>query len=170
METVSVFVDGPQIDAISRGLQDRVVSPRELLRALLKGRALQKATWYQSLAAGDRERANWLYANVRYDRLFELVTTQKKTVDSGTEDSKVDFLLVVDWLEEVLLGKPDTIILVSGDGDFLKAVRIAKRQGIKVELVASTKGHYVSSSLLLEAGDNFTDLSELLDKISVPLA
>jgi uncharacterized LabA/DUF88 family protein len=170
METVSVFVDGPQIDAISRGLQNRVVSPRELLRVLLKGRVLQKAVWYQSLAAGDRERANWLYANVRYDRLFELVTTQKKAVDSGTEDSKVDFLLVVDWLEEVLLGKPDTIILVSGDGDFLKAVRIAKRQGIKVEVAAWSKGHHVSASLMGEAGDNFIELAGLMDQITVPLA
>lgn len=170
METVSIFIDGPQVDAISRGLQDRVVSPRELLRVLLKGRVLQKALWYQSLAAGDRDRASWLYANVRYDRLFDLVTTQKKPLESGTEDSKVDFLLAVDFLEEVFVGKPDTIVLVSGDGDFLKAVRIAKRQGIKVEVVASTKGHYVSSSLMLEAGDNFIDLAGLMDQITVPLA
>lgn len=161
-EIVSIFIDGPQIDAVSRNLEGRVVSPRELLRVLLKGRVLQRAVWYQSLSASDTKRANWLYANVRYDRLFDLVTTQRMEID-------IDILLVVDLLEEVFLGKPDTIVLVSGDGHFLRVMRIAKRQGIRVEVAAATKGQHVSTSLRLEAGGDFIDLSEVLEAITVPL-
>lgn len=156
-EIVSIFIDGPQIRAISEGLKGRIISPRELLRVLLKGRTIQKASWYELLRAGHTPRAGWLYKNVRSERLFELITS----------DEDVDLNLATDLIEEGFIGKPDTIILVSGDGDFLKPFRIAKRQGIRMELAAANKPpHYASVALIREA-DLFTDLMEILPEITV---
>ena len=54
--------------------------------------------------------------------------------------------------------KLDTIILISGDGDFVPLVDYLKiNEGCQVEVVAFGKS---SSSLLREAADDFIDIGE----------
>jgi uncharacterized protein (TIGR00288 family) len=55
----------------------------------------------------------------------------------------------------------DTIILASGDGDFLQLVEYLKNQGKRVEIVAFGK---TTSSKLKEAADEFIDLGKNPEK------
>jgi uncharacterized LabA/DUF88 family protein len=55
----------------------------------------------------------------------------------------------------------DTIVLVSGDGDFLQLVEYLKNQGKRVEAMAF--GRSASSRLKVEA-DEFIDLGEIQEK------
>ena len=55
----------------------------------------------------------------------------------------------------------DTIVLVSGDGDFLQLVEYLKNQGKRVEAIAFGKS---ASSKLKEIADEFIDLEERPEK------
>ena len=55
----------------------------------------------------------------------------------------------------------DTIVLASGDGDFLQVVEYLKNQGKRVEVIAFGKS---ASSNLKKEADEFIDLGKDLDK------
>lgn len=55
----------------------------------------------------------------------------------------------------------DTIILASGDGDFLQLIEYLKNQGKRVEVIAFGKS---ASSKLREAADEFIDIEETIEK------
>lgn len=55
----------------------------------------------------------------------------------------------------------DTIVLCSGDGDFIQLVEYLKNQGKRVEIIAFGRS---SSSKLREVSDEFIDLEEKPDK------
>jgi uncharacterized protein (TIGR00288 family) len=55
----------------------------------------------------------------------------------------------------------DTIILVSGDGDFLQLIEYLKNQGKRVEVVAFGRS---ASSKLREVADEFIDIEESKEK------
>ena len=72
-----------------------------------------------------------------------------------------------DWdvgisIDAVRLAKAvDSIILMSGDGDFVPLVEYLKNEGTQVEVMAFGKS---ASTKLREAADDFIDLSENPDK------
>ena len=51
----------------------------------------------------------------------------------------------------------DTLVLVSGDGDFIPLVEYLKNQGKRVEVLAFDKS---TSHALIEVADEFTDLGK----------
>ena len=160
-EKVSIFVDGPQINGMNKYLKDigKAIVPRELLYHLLGTRVLHSAKWYQPLKPMDTERADWLYQYVSLDRLYDLTTS---------DEGDIDVELAVDLVEEAFLGKVDTIVLVSGDGDFLKPIRIAKEQGMRVEVAGSNKiGDTHMSLFLIREAHQVVELHDLLGKIAV---
>lgn len=55
----------------------------------------------------------------------------------------------------------DTIVLCSGDGDFLQLVEYLKNQGKRVEIIAFGRS---ASAKLKEMADEFNDLGESSEK------
>ena len=70
-----------------------------------------------------------------------------------------DVGIALDALE--LSKKVDSIILISGDGDFEPLLRHLKINGAQVEVIAFAKS---ASSRLIKAADEFIDLGQSLDK------
>jgi uncharacterized protein (TIGR00288 family) len=66
-----------------------------------------------------------------------------------------DIGLAVDAIK--LSEKLDCVVLVTGDGDFVPLIEYLKSKGQQVELIAFSKS---ASSKLIDAADDFTDLSK----------
>lgn len=68
----------------------------------------------------------------------------------------VDVKLAVEMIENALSDNYDTAIIISGDGDFVPAVDLVKKQGKHVELalVQGQKAYHLSAScdLVIEMG------------------
>ncbi len=73
----------------------------------------------------------------------------------GFKKGDWDVGLVVDAIR--LSGSVDSIVLVTGDGDFVPLVEYLQNKGIRVEVIAFKRS---ASSKLIEAADEFMDLEE----------
>ena len=82
----------------------------------------------------DDENARWL---IKADKIKELLEQTISISDLTAEDvipnlrqKQVDMKIGVDIASLVLKHQVDTIILVSGDGDFVPAAKLARREGV----------------------------------------
>ena len=161
---VAVLVDGPQVAAFRSLIGGkRDINPGLLLRFLLGNRTLVKAAWYQAFNPEDHAVIKFLLDFVASNRLFELVSP-------GRRDHDIDAELISDLLEIAFDSQADTIVLVSGDGGYLRPMRIAQRKGIRVEVASTLKlgdPPPVATELMREA-DCFIDLAGALDNIATP--
>ncbi len=73
----------------------------------------------------------------------------------GFKKGDWDVGIVVDAIR--LSRSVDSIVLVTGDGDFVPLVKYLQNKGIRVEVIAFKRS---SSSKLVEAADEFMDLEE----------
>ena len=74
--------------------------------------------------------------------------------------NSADNRLMADWIDDIYSNRPpDTVILVSEDGDFVNSVRNLKDRGIKV--IGFGKRGYVKQSLKELVGSDFHFLDEL---------
>ncbi len=79
------------------------------------------------------------------------------------EQKGVDVLLSVDLVKLSSSNKIDKAVLVSGDSDFVPAVRASKDAGVIVELFYS-KGQNISNELHQICDDRFVITQDMIDK------
>ncbi len=73
---------------------------------------------------------------------FEIRLGEFKTKDTGELTQKqVDVFIVMDMIQLSLKGRVQHLILVSGDSDFIPAVKFVKEEGVKVHLRTSQKDY-----------------------------
>jgi len=97
---------------------------------------------------------------IRYGRL------RKTNSNPPFEQKGVDVLLSVDLVRLSSSNKIDKAILVSGDSDFVPAVRVAKDEGVIVELFYS-KGQNLSRELYQICDDRFDITRDMIDKCTL---
>ena len=73
----------------------------------------------------------------------------------GFKKGDWDVGMVIDAIR--LSNNVDSIVLVTGDGDFIPLVKFLQNKGIRVEVVAFKRS---ASSKLIEAADEFMDLED----------
>ena len=159
-ERVAVLVDGPQIAALRTLMGGRDINPSLLLKFLAGNRTLVKAVWYQSFNPEEHAVIKFLVDFVATSRLFELVS-------AGRREHDIDAELVCDLLEIAFEKRVDTIVLVSGDGGYLRPMRIAQRKGVRVEVASTAKlgdPPPIAPELRREA-DRFIDLADHVAEI-----
>jgi uncharacterized LabA/DUF88 family protein len=78
----------------------------------------------------------------------------------GSVKGNVDVNLAVDMIAEGSQYK--TVFLVSGDGDFLPAVKKLQQQGVKVVVVAPLNQ---TNDMLRKSADKYIDIAEIQDEI-----
>jgi uncharacterized LabA/DUF88 family protein len=152
-QRVGIFIDAQNIYHTAKNLYGRRVNFGEVVKSALADRKLVRAIAYVITSEAGDEKA-----------FFEALTSvgiETKTKDlqvfsSGAKKADWDVGLAVDAIK--LAPKLDTIIIVSGDGDFIPLVEYLQiNEGCQVEVVAFAKS---SSMNLKEACDDFLDLSE----------
>ena len=159
-QRIGVFVDVQNMYYSAKHLYSSKVNFRTILKEAIAGRKLIRAIAYVIKADVKDE-------NTFYDALeemgFEVKSKDLQVFYGGAKKGDWDVGIAMDVMR--LAPKLDTIVLVSGDGDFSDLLEHAKSLGCRTEVVSFGK---TTSRRLREVADLFMDLDRskkyLLDK------
>ena len=150
-QRVGVFVDVQNLYYSAKNMYSAKVNFANVLRAAVGRRKLVRAIAYV-IRADVKDEQNFFDALENIG--FEVQAKDLQVFFGGAKKGDWDIGIAMDSIE--LAPKLDTIILVSGDGDFQPLVQHLRRAfGCRVEVVAFGKS---ASSKLVEEADSFLDL------------
>ena len=152
-QRVGVFIDTQNLYHSARNLYKARVNFGAVLKDAVAGRKLVRAVAYViTTEAGDEK--NFFEALEKLG--IETKTKDLQVFSSGTKKGDWDVGLTVDVMK--MANRLDTVVIVSGDGDFIPLVKYLQHHtGTQVEVVSFGKS---TSGKLREAVDDFVDLSE----------
>lgn len=152
-QRVGIFIDTQNLYHSAKNLYHARVNFGQIIKDGLEGRALIRAVAYVITTESGEEKP--------FFEALEKVGIETKTKDlqifaGGSKKADWDVGLAVDAIKAA--PKLDTVIIVSGDGDFVPLVEYLKvNEGCQVEVMAFGKS---TSQKLIEAADDFIDLCE----------
>jgi uncharacterized LabA/DUF88 family protein len=152
-QRVGVFIDTQNLYHSAKNLYQARVNFGQVVKDALAGRALIRAMAYViTTESGDEK--NFFEALAKMG--IETRTKDLQVFFGGAKKGDWDVGLAVDAIK--MAPKLDTVILVSGDGDFVPLVEYLKiNEGCQVEVVTFGQS---ASQKLKEAADDFIDLSQ----------
>lgn len=149
-QRVAVFIDAQNLYHSARSLFGARVNFKEILKTAVSGRKLIRAFGYVISTKTGEEKAF-------FEALVGLgIETRAKELQEfygGAKKADWDVGLTIDAVRTA--GITDTIIICSGDGDFIPLVEYLKNNGRRVEVLAFGRS---TSLKLKEAVDEFIDL------------
>ncbi len=151
-QRVGVFIDTQNVYHSARNLYKARVNFGAVLKDAVAGRALVRAVAYViTTEAGDEK---------NFFEALEKLGIETKTKDlqifaGGAKKADWDVGLAVDAIK--MSPRLDSVVIISGDGDFVPLVEYLQTMGVQVEVVSFGKS---TSLKLKEAVDDFVDLSE----------
>ncbi|OHA24643.1 MAG: hypothetical protein A3B11_00480 [Candidatus Taylorbacteria bacterium RIFCSPLOWO2_01_FULL_44_26] len=156
-QRVGVYIDTQNIYHSGKNLYHSKVNFGQIVKDALDGRKLIRAVAYVIATESGEE-------NAFFEALTKMgIETKVKDLQifgSGAKKADWDVGMAVDAVK--LAPKLDSIILVTGDGDFVPLVEyLQMNQGCQVEVVSFGKS---TSAKLIESADHFTDLDENASK------
>jgi uncharacterized protein (TIGR00288 family) len=151
-QRIGVFVDVQNMYYSAKNLYGSKVNFRNILKEAISGRLLIRAIAYVI-------RADVKDENTFYDALeemgFEVKSKDLQVFFGGAKKGDWDVGIAMDVMR--LAPKLDTVILISGDGDFSDLLEHAKSLGCRTEVIAFGK---TTSRKLIEVADSFIDLDK----------
>ncbi len=152
-QRVGIFVDVQNMYYSARHLYNAKVNFKALLLDAVSGRVLIRAIAYVI-------RSEDIKGEVFFEALsnigFEVKAKDLQVFYGGAKKGDWDIGIAMDAIE--LAPRLDTVVLVSGDGDFIPLVEHLRRAlGCRVELIAFGRS---CSSKLIETADSFLDLDK----------
>ena len=152
-QRVGVFVDVQNMYYSARFMYNSKVNFKEILKEAVKDRVLIRAIAYV-IKTEDLKKEVFFEALEKFG--FEIKSKDLQIFYGGSKKGDWDVGIAMDAIE--LAPKLDTVIIVSGDGDFVPLVQHLKRAvGCRVEVVAFGKS---ANAQLKEEVDLFTDLEQ----------
>lgn len=152
-QRVGVFVDVQNMYYSARNLYNSKVNFGQILKEAVNNRSLVRAIAYV-IKADIKEEKNFFDALSKIG--FEVKSKDLQTFIGGAKKGDWDIGIAMDTIE--LASKLDTIVLVSGDGDFVPLVQHLKRaMGCRIEVMAFGKS---SSGNLRGEADEFIDMDK----------
>ena len=159
-QRVGVFVDVQNLYYSAKNLYKAKVNFATILNGAVAGRKLVRAIAY-GIKADIKEEKKFHDALEKIG--YELKTKDLQTFPGGAKKGDWDIGIAMDTIE--LATKLDTIILVSGDGDFVPLVQHLRRaMGCKVEVMAFGPS---CSGKLKEEADEFIDMDMYRSKFLI---
>jgi len=151
-QRVAVLIDVQNLYYSAKNYYGAKVNFKEILKLATGGRNLIRAFAYVVKTKTGEEKPffnalNRLGIEIRIRPLQEYI--------GGFKKADWDVGITVDAIR--ISSSVDTIILASGDGDFLQLVEFLKNQGKRVEIIAFGK---TTSSQLKKVADEFVDLDK----------
>lgn len=152
-QRVGIYIDTQNLYHCAKNLYHARVNFGQVVKDALAGRHLIRAIAYVISTESGEEKG--------FFEALEKVGIETKTKNlqifaGGSKKADWDVGLAVDAIK--MAPKLDSIIIVSGDGDFVPLVEyLQENQGCQVEVVSFGKS---TSGKLIEAADHFTDLDE----------
>jgi uncharacterized LabA/DUF88 family protein len=150
-QRVGVFIDTQNVYHSARNLYQARVNFGAVLKEAVAGRKLVRAVAYViTTEAGDEK--NFFEALSKLG--IETKTKDLQIFAGGAKKADWDVGLAVDAIK--MSARLDSVVIVSGDGDFIPLVEYLQTIGVQVEVVSFGKS---TSGKLREAVDDFVDLS-----------
>jgi len=150
-QRIAVLIDTQNLYYSSRNLYNAKVNFKNIVDDAVAGRQLTRAIAYVVKTKTGEEKPF-------FEALGKAgIETKEKELQiffGGAKKADWDVGLAVDAI--VFSEKVDSIVLVSGDGDFLPLVQYLKMKGVYVEIAAFSE---TASSKIVEVADNFINLS-----------
>ena len=155
-QRVGVFIDTQNLYHSARNLYQARVNFGAVLKDAVAGRKLVRAVAYViTTEAGDEK--NFFEALSKLG--IETKTKDLQIFAGGAKKADWDVGLAVDAIK--MSPRLDSVVIISGDGDFVPLVEYLQTNGVQVEVVSFGKS---TSGKLREAVDDFVDLSLDPDK------
>jgi len=149
-QRVAVFIDAQNLYHSARSLFGARVNFKEILKTAVSGRRLIRAFGYVISTKTGEEKAF-------FEALVNLgIETRAKELQEffgGAKKADWDVGLAIDAVRTAEI--TDTVVICSGDGDFIPLVEYLKNNGRLVEVLAFGRS---TSMKLKEAVDEFVDL------------
>ncbi len=150
-QRVGIFIDTQNIYHSAKNLYKSKVNFGRVVQESLAGRQLIRAIAYVISSESGEEQS---FFDALTKAGIETKTKDLQVFIGGAKKADWDVGLAVDAIK--MSSKLDTIIIISGDGDFVPLVEYLKtNSGCQVEVVAFGKS---TSSKLIESADDFIDL------------
>ena len=152
-QRVGIFIDTQNLYHSAKNLYHARVNFGAVVKEALGGRSLIRAVAYVITTESGEEKA--------FFEALEKVGIETKTKNlqifmGGSKKADWDVGIAVDAIK--LAPKLDTVILATGDGDFVPLVEYLRtNQGCQVEVISFGKS---TSSMLREATDDFIDMCD----------
>lgn len=154
-QRVGVFIDIQNLYHSAKNLFQARVNYRELLKELVSGRKLIRATGY--VVKTDNVLGETAFFEALEKSGIDLRMKDIQIFPGGVKKADWDIGMAVDAIRTA--NSLDVVILVTGDGDFVPAVEYLKwGLGKTVEVAGFGRS---ASALLKEAADRFINLDEL---------
>ncbi|HEY4521647.1 MAG TPA: NYN domain-containing protein [Candidatus Paceibacterota bacterium] len=151
-QRVAVFIDAQNMYHSARSLFGGRVNFKNVLQNAVGGRQLIRAFSYVIRTKTGEEKA---FLEALEKAGIELRVKDLQEFYGGAKKGDWDVGLTVDAIRTSVI--VDTIVIASGDGDFIPLVEYLKNQGRRVEVMAFGKS---TSGKLKEVADDFVDLGE----------
>ena len=150
-QRIAIFIDTQNLYHCAKNLYQARVNFGAILKDAVAGRTLVRAVAYMvTTEAGDEK--HFIEAMTKMG--IEVKTKDLQIFSGGAKKADWDVGLAVDAIK--VAPKVDTVIIVSGDGDFVPLVEYLKvAAGDQVEVIAFGKS---TSGKLKEIADDFIDL------------
>ena len=156
-QRVAVFIDTQNLYHSAKNLYKSKVNFGAVLKESVAGRQLIRARSYVVNTESGEEQG---FFDAMEKMGIEIKTKDLQVFVGGAKKADWDVGLAIDALTAA--PKLDTIILATGDGDFVPLVKYLQiNQGCQVEVISFGRS---SSNMLREAADSFTDMDEAPEK------
>lgn len=151
-QRVGVFIDTQNLYHSAKNLFRSRVNFGAVLKEAVAGRVLIHAAAYVVTTESGEEKAFFEALNKLG---IETKTKDLQVFYGGAKKADWDVGMAIDAVK--FAPKLDTIVLATGDGDFVPLVEYLKSQGVQVEVISFGKS---SSGRLRDAADDFIDMGE----------
>ncbi len=152
-QRVGIFIDTQNLYHCAKNLYHAKVNFGKVIEEALAGRSLIRAIAYVITTESGDEKG---FFEALGKMGIEAKTKDLQIFAGGAKKADWDVGLAVDAIK--MAPKLDSVILISGDGDFVPLVEYLKtNEGCQVEVVSFGKS---TSAKLIESADDFIDLDE----------
>jgi uncharacterized LabA/DUF88 family protein len=160
-QKVLVLFDVQNMYYSAKNIFNAKVNFGEILRLAVGKRRLIRAIAYV-IKTEIKEEESFHKALMNFG--IEVKSKDLQTFVGGAKKGDWDIGIAMDAVR--LANKVDTVVLVSGDGDFKDLLSYLKSHGCRAEVIAFAK---TASKFLKEEADNFTDLESNKRKFLIPI-
>lgn len=157
-QRIAILVDVQNLYYSAKNLYHARVNFKNLLQLVTQNRKLTRAIAY---AVDTSEETNKVFIEALHESGFEIKIKPIQTFVDGSKKADWDVGIAMDAVR--LSNKVDSIVLVSGDGDFCPVVNyVQQSQGCLVEVIAFGK---TANNELREICDEFIDIEDYTDEL-----
>ena len=155
-QRVALLIDVQNLYYSAKNLYGARVNFREILKTAVSQRSLIRAFAYVVRTKTGEEKP---FFEALTKMGIETRIRDLQEFYGGLKKADWDVGITVDGIR--IAPSVDTIVLASGDGDFLQLIEYLKNQGKRVEVMAFSRS---ASSKLKEAADEFIDIEKNPEK------